>query len=211
MKMKLFFIVIVAGILLSFPAFSVAQKAKVKKTTNQTKKLPKKASSKVSSVEAKTTKVEWQKFTSQEGQFSVSFPGKPELEQQINRTSIGNPTSYIYTVAEDSGNVVYGIVAQTSYPDWNLQDDSEIRNFQILQNNFASGNVANISVSGRPGVEWTTQTPNGFPDGWFQYGRAYRDMRTRRLYALVVTVRGLDRTKKFAKNADKFIGSFKIF
>ncbi len=212
MRLKLFLSIIVVGLLLAFPTFSNAQKTRGKKRATPIKKPAKKSPAKDLPVENKSSEAEWQKFTSEEGQFSVLLPGKPIVEQQINRTSIGNPISYIYGVAEDSGNVVYNIAAQSAYPDWNFEDDSELRNLQILQNNFPTGNatINNISISGRPGVEWTTANPTAFTAGWIQYGRAYRDMRTRRKYALTVTVYGSDRAKRFAKNADKFMDSFSI-
>jgi hypothetical protein len=215
MKIKLFLTaIVVAGILLSSPTFSNAQKAKVKKTPNQLKKTTKKAAPQISSVEVKAPEAEWQKFTSQEGGFSILFPTEPQTIQQDSATSLGKVTKYVYTSSEDSENVNYAILAQTALPDWSLEDDSEYKHLQLLQQHIIPANAAetlNISTKGRPAVQWLTNSPTDYPAGWLQLGKAFRDMRTRRLYIITFTVKGVDRAKKFAKNGNKFLDSFNIF
>jgi len=207
MKIKLFLTaIVVAGILLSSPTFSNAQKAKVKKTPNQIKKTTKKES-----------EAEWQKFTSQEGRFSILFPTKPQTIQQDSANSLGKVTKYVYTSSEDSENVNYSILAQTALPDWSLEDDSEDKHLQLLQQYIIpsmtanAAEILNISTKGRPAVQWLTNSPTNFPAGWLQLGKAFRDMRTRRMYIITFTVKGVDRAKKFAKNGNKFLDSFNIF
>ena len=194
---------IVAGMFLYFPAFSHAQKAKAKKKPNQTTKT---STPKVSSVGNKPTEAEWQKITSEEGQFSILFPTKPQYIKQ----DVPNFTQYLYISSEDSENILYVIMAQTPDSGDNVPENVVL---QIMQQNIPATNfleLKNISTSDINGWQWKG-SPNNLPKGWIQYGKTIRDKRTRQLYTLSFAANGLDREKKFSKNADKFFDSFRMF
>jgi len=90
---------------------------------------------------------DWSEFTSKEGQFSASFPGKPKLEtEKIEKT--GGETVTL-SVERDEGRIVYAVV----YLDSGKQDPKKL--LTAFVDRFAADTTkkTDVMLNGHAGIE----------------------------------------------------------
>jgi hypothetical protein len=146
----------------------------------------------------------WQKYTSQEGHFSVSFPGKPDERTDDSKMDDGTPFKIhlaTYSTFDDEVYMVGWIDMTEFYP-----KDKELK--KILENSrdgavesMKATNVVTkaINLTGSPYIEFTFNS-----DQFTGKDRIY--LINKFQYSLI-TIFSL--SKGIPPAADKFIGTFK--
>jgi hypothetical protein len=149
----------------------------------------------------------WKKFTSAEGQFSVWFPGTPEVTTQSLHNLIGETDAHSFTVKADVQDF-YGVVYGDIPPSVDLKDPS------ILFDK-AQAMVANQNGSGKIVSEQEIKLEN-FPGREFEFvaggkanysGRVRTFLVGRRIYVLTVVFLTAN---PHLENRATFFTSFKL-
>lgn len=149
----------------------------------------------------------WQTFTSEEGGFSVSFPGKPQTVRQNKPTQTqGTLINTIFVVETNGGAVAYAV----SYmPLKYVNTEQEEYAYLTTLPEDGGGRILNsksISVAGIPGIEYVKLMPNGF----IQYNKAFVVMSNRIFYQVFFTAKDKQTVEAEMKNVEKFFASFKL-
>lgn len=147
-----------------------------------------------------------QKFTSKEGRFTVSLPGKPkELNQKI-QSAVGELTNYLFIVEADQGKTAY-LVAYCDFPPESINNsnakamleggrDSAIKN---LQGELISSKEIKLDKT-HPGLEFKIKISLGL-----YRSRAY--LVGPRMYQVTILAA---EEKATSPHADKFLDSLEV-
>ncbi len=152
---------------------------------------------------------EWSEFSSTEGGFSVSLPGKPTEQKQTQDTAAGPLDIFMY-LYEDRSDVY--MVGYTNFP----EDLISLSDPAALLDGGAEGAVTSmgaentskqeISLDGNTGREITFDVPDSkLPGGGAGKARFY--LVGNRLYQLIGLAKGKEAS---TDNLDKFLDSFKL-
>lgn len=162
MKPKLFLIITIIGLLLSFPAFSNAQNGKKKSVTKTT------ITKKTATAAATTSAAKWQTIKVEECGFSAEIPNGYEKKTQVVNGRLS--TYWIYNSSNDidRNSLQYSVFC-------NPLADAAIENPEVFlagQLGALDGRVlskSKISLSGNIGIE-TLQVA---PTGWLEHMKSY--------------------------------------
>ncbi|MFN2492296.1 MAG: hypothetical protein ABR501_05355 [Pyrinomonadaceae bacterium] len=148
----------------------------------------------------------WQKFSSEEGKFTILMPTKPKVEVKEVDSQIGKLTQYVYVSSTDNG------LFQVSYADYTVDPPSEKRDsvLEAIREGVITGLKAelvtqkNITLQGYPGREFLAQRQIEGIDFVFHW-RIF--LVGRRVYQLAVA-----NQKKTDASAEitKFVTSFEL-
>jgi hypothetical protein len=145
----------------------------------------------------------WQKYTSSDGHFSITFPGKPEESAEDDKTSDGQPFKIHYVTLSPTDEVY--MVGWINMVDFYPADKSMK---QILEDSrdgatesMKATDVKTLktNLTGEPYIEFTFKT-----DKFKGKDRIY--VISKFQYS-VITI--FSEEKGIGTNADKFIGSFR--
>ena len=146
----------------------------------------------------------WQKYTSQEGHFSISFPGKPEETMEDSKNDSGIPFKIHFVTYAPSDDELYmagWIDMTTFYP-----KDGDMK--QLLENSrdgaVKSMNATNVTtlethLEGNPYIEFTFSAENIIGKDRIYFINKFQ-------YSIITM---FPIKKGMSPNADKFITSFK--
>ncbi len=147
----------------------------------------------------------WQKFTSQDGHYSISFPGKPEESTQDDKSDDGTPFKIHLTNYSPNDDEVYMV----GWIDMNAFFPKDLSMKQMLENSRdgATGSMKATKVTtietnlgAKPYIEFTFAA-----DGFIGKDRIYI---INKFQYSIITIFS-DKTG-ISANADKFIQSFKV-
>jgi hypothetical protein len=142
----------------------------------------------------------WAEFTSKEGRFSATFPGKPEVTKKEAKTSVTTEC----TVARERGNIAYTVI-YTDYKNPNPNADPKAVLKSVIESNAkVTKKKKEIKLNGIEGVELVLELDQKEGKLHMTY-RAY--FVKGRLYQLmVIDAPGV----KEKIQVEKFLDSFKL-
>jgi len=143
----------------------------------------------------------WQKFTSEEGRFSVLMPGKPSPEKETKQSPHGPYTTYLFSARGDAQVFLVGWVDYAPTFRFDVQKEIEANRDNFVK--AVKGNLVGttpIKLGTHPGVEFTAET-----EQVVYRSRVY--VVGRRPYQLVAArVKGTDEPS----DVNRFFSSFEI-
>ncbi|MBN2378454.1 hypothetical protein JXM67_01445 [candidate division WOR-3 bacterium] len=150
--------------------------------------------------------VEWKKYTSEKGGFSVLFPGEPETQTQQVNMQVGESFQKInmYMFMKQAPDFTY-LVVYNKMPSWNPDDADYIldkaRDRGLASLNGKLLSEKDITLDFHPGREVKIRSPEGF------YYRSRMYLVDDKFYQVSVTTVAEESS---SANITKFLSSFKL-
>ena len=150
----------------------------------------------------------WETFTSKEGKFSISLPGKPTEQKQQAPSALGQLDVHLFSV-EPAADRAY-VVSYTDYPDGSVTKENRDRVLDAttrgvvksLKGRLVSETRISIGKDESPGREVLIELPG---KASFYRGRVYA-VKDRLFQAVLMGPEDFVQGKK----ADEYFASFKL-